>query len=204
MASIVHRLGSKGLLPSPPSFLVDNIHYETMVGSIAYGVSNDVSDQDIYGWAIPPREYLFPSQYGHVALFDTDSVPVFKNYQQHRIKEPDSGRVYDVDIYNIANYLNLCMAGNPNMVDSMFTPPRCVLHMTKAAELVRERRNLFLHKGYAIKLKGYAHSQLSKMDVKKQNVPVVHELWEFEDQHGIDHGTSMKDIEEEMKRRGLS
>ncbi len=26
------------------------------MGSVAYGVSSDTSDMDVYGWAIPPTE----------------------------------------------------------------------------------------------------------------------------------------------------
>ena len=32
----------------PPSWLPDNLCYETMMGSVAYGVSSDTSDVDVY------------------------------------------------------------------------------------------------------------------------------------------------------------
>ncbi len=33
------------------------------------------------------------------------------------------------------------------MIDSLFTPWRCVMHPTQVGEVMRENRKLFLHKG---------------------------------------------------------
>ena len=41
---------------SPPSWLVDNVMFEGLTGSVSYGVSNDTSDMDIVGFCIPPKE----------------------------------------------------------------------------------------------------------------------------------------------------
>lgn len=59
------------------------------------------------------------------------------------------------------------MDNNPNMIDSLFTPEFCVLHITKIGTMVRENRKLFLHKGSWHKFKGYAYSQLHKMTTKE-------------------------------------
>jgi hypothetical protein len=53
------------------------------------------------------------------------------------------------------------------MVDALFTPRNCVIYSTPVAEMVRDRRRIFLHKGCWHKFKGYAYSQLAKM--KSQN-----------------------------------
>jgi len=45
----------------------------------------------------------------------------------------------------------------------LFVPRRCVLHTTQIGELLRENRNLFLHKGAWHKFKGYSFNQISKM-----------------------------------------
>jgi hypothetical protein len=52
------------------------------------------------------------------------------------------------------------------MIDSLFVPERCVLSATKIANMVRENRKMFLHKGSWHKFKGYAYSQLHKIDLK--------------------------------------
>ena len=59
------------------------------------------------------------------------------------------------------------MDNNPNIIDSIYTPQECVLHMTQVGNLVREKRDIFLHKGCFVKFKGYAYSQLHKMTSKE-------------------------------------
>ncbi|GAF86624.1 unnamed protein product, partial [marine sediment metagenome] len=55
---------------------------------------------------------------------------------------------------------------NPNMIDSLYTPQRCVLHSTNIGNMVRDNRDMFLHKGCYHRFKGYAFSQIHKMDIK--------------------------------------
>lgn len=161
---VVRRLADKGII-SPPKFVPGAVQYETMMGSVAYGVSSDTSDVDIYGFCVPPKEYVFPHLAGYIPDFSTQ-VPKFHQWQQHHIKEPDRRKEYDIQIYSIIKYFRLCMDNNPNMIDSLFTPRTCVLSCSKIGELVRENRKLFLHKGSWHKFKGYAYSQMNKMRVK--------------------------------------
>jgi predicted nucleotidyltransferase len=74
---------------------------------------------------------------------------------------------YDFAIYSIIKYFQLCMNNNPNMIDSLFVPRRCILHSTQVGEHVREHRRDFLHKGAWHKFKGYAYSTVHKMNIKK-------------------------------------
>ncbi|EIJ34804.1 nucleotidyltransferase domain-containing protein [Thiothrix nivea] len=80
MGSHIQALQHKKLLPSPPAFLADAVQYEVIMGSVAYGVSNDSSDMDIYGFAIPPKTLMFPHLRGEILGFDTYSPP-FEQYQ---------------------------------------------------------------------------------------------------------------------------
>jgi len=168
MPSTIKKLTQKGLI-KPPSFLPDNTHYEVIMGSVAYGVSSDTSDMDVYGFCIPTKEIVFPHLAGEIHGFGRQKKR-FEQFQQHHIECPDElggkGRQYDVSIYNIVKYFSLCMENNPNMVDSLFVPAECVLHITQVGNMVRENRRLFLHKGCWQKFKGYAHSQLHKMESK--------------------------------------
>ena len=41
MSSHIQALHHKKLLPSPPDFLAGAVQYEVIMGSVAYGVSND-------------------------------------------------------------------------------------------------------------------------------------------------------------------
>lgn len=163
---LLHRLQKDGLI-QPPKWLPDNTHYLTVMGSTAYAVSNDMSDMDIYGFAIPPKEQVFPHLAGHIQGFGRQ-VQNFEQWQQHHIKT-DDGKEYDFAINSIVKYFQLCMDNNPNMVDSLFTPVRCVLHTTQIGEMVREKRRMFLHKGSFHKFKGYAYGQLQKVKNKQKS-----------------------------------
>lgn len=168
MPSTVKMLADRGLI-RPPDFLPDNVHYEVIMGSVAYGVSSDTSDMDVYGFCIPTKEIVFPHLAGEIFGFGRQKKR-FEQYQQHHVKFEDAmggkGREYDLSIYNIVKYFSLCMENNPNMVDSLFVPTECVLHITQVGNMVRERRKIFLHKGCWQKFKGYAYSQLHKMESK--------------------------------------
>lgn len=167
-------------LVTPPNWLPNNIMWLVMTGSVSYGVADVGSDIDIIGWCIPPIRMVFPHTAGYVAGFDTP--PSFDQYQQHHIPDQDKGRVYDITVYSLIKYVKLCMEGNPNMVDSLFVPRRCVLSATIAGEYLREHRHAFLSKQMWPKFKGYAYSQLDKMRRSK----AVGKRKASIDEHGYD------------------
>ena len=162
---LLKRLNKEKLI-NPPKFLLDNTAYLTMMGSVAYGVADIDSDVDLYGFCIPPKEHLFPHLAGEVRGFGKQVEP-FQQYQKHHINDKSTGKEYDITVYSIVKFFNLCMQCNPNMVDALFTRRNLVIHSTPLAELVRENRKLFLHKGAYKKFKSYAFSQLHKAKIKK-------------------------------------
>lgn len=168
---LLDNLEKKKLI-SPPSFVVSNCAYLTIMGSHAYGVADTsvkdkIPDYDIYGFCIPPKNYIFPQDI--IPGFGTPP-PRFDQYQQHHIVDPDGlgghGQEYDLQVFNIVKYFELCRGGNPNIIDSLFTPTTCVLHSTQVGVMVRDNRKLFLSKEIWKKFRGYAQSQLHKMDSK--------------------------------------
>jgi uncharacterized protein len=167
--STTQRLADRGLV-KPPRWLPANVQYETIMGSVAYGVSSDTSDVDVYGWAIPPKDDVFPHLRGEVPGFGRPHER-FAQFQEHHIRDPDAlaghGRTYDLTIFGIVKFFQLAMENNPNVIDSLFTPATCVLHSTRVGNLVRESRRLFLHRGAWPKFKGYAYSQLHKLSIKE-------------------------------------
>lgn len=162
MPSTIQKLVKKGLI-KPPKFLVNAVQMEVIMGSVAYGVSNDTSDVDIYGFCIPNRDVVFPHLQGQIEGFGRQ-IQRFNQYQQHHIDLPDKPVTYDLTIYSIVKYFQLVMDNNPNMIDSLFVPRRCIVYSTQVGEMVRENRKLFLHKGAWHKFKGYSYSQLSKAE----------------------------------------
>lgn len=179
---LLHRLNKLNLL-NAPKFLYDNTMYATYMGSVAYGVSNISSDVDIYGFCVPPKDSVFPHLSGEITGFGTQ-IQRFEQFQQHHIKDKSANKEYDITIFNIVKYFQLCMENNPNMIDSLFVPRTCIIHSTAISEHVRETRKLFLHKGAYHKFKGYAYSQMHKMRIKEPEVGS--KRYEMVQQYGYD------------------
>lgn len=165
---LLQELEAKNLI-HPPKWLSSNTQYLTIMGSLAYGVSSDSSDMDIYGWCIPKKELVFPHISGEIPGFGKQ-IQRFEQWQQHHIKDQSAlsgkGQEYDFSVYSIVKYFQLCMDNNPNMIDSLFVPQTAILHISQIGNMVRENRKMFLHKGSWHKFKGYAYSQLHKMKSK--------------------------------------
>ena len=159
MSSLVERFTQKGLI-RPPNWLADNVIFETIMGSQAYGVSVAGSDFDTLGICVPPKDIVFPHLAGRIEGFGRQHQK-FVCYQKHHIQVEEKS--YDLNVYNIVHYFHLCMENNPNMLTSLFTPQDCILHTTQVGTMIREKRHIFLHKGCWPRFKGYAYSQLHKI-----------------------------------------
>lgn len=180
---LIKRLEKENLI-SPPKWLANNTAYATIMGSVAYEISNDYSDIDIYGFALPKKEDLFPHLRGEILGFGTQ-IQKFEQYQQHGIINPDKkDSTYDITIFSIVKYFQLAMENNPNILDSLFVPSKCIQHITPVGQIVRDNRKLFLHKGSFPKMKGYAYSQIHKMKIK--NPQEGSKRWQDVQKHGFD------------------
>lgn len=157
---------TKRELAHPPSWLPDNTHYLTLMGSEAYAVSSNDSDIDIYGFCMPPKDLVFPHLAGDIPGFGTQKKR-FEQYQEVHIKDPNNKKEYDFSVYSIVKYFDLAMGCNPNMLDSLFVPNRCIMHRTVIADHVRDNRKLFLSKKAYHTHKGYSYSQIAKIKCKK-------------------------------------
>src|ERR1700753_3003830 len=109
MANVIDDLVQKKLI-HPPAWLSTNVHYLTMMGSVAYGVSGDTSDIDLYGWCIPTKEIIFPHLAGEIFGFGSQKKR-FNQWQEHHVKDPSAmqgkGREYDLTVYNVVDYFQL-------------------------------------------------------------------------------------------------
>lgn len=204
MVSRVKKCADRGLI-TPPKWLPDNTHYEVITGSVAYSVSGDTSDMDVVGFCIPKKECIFPHTNGFISGFGT-KPEIFEQYQQHHVIDKECGnQEYDFTIYNIVKYFDLCFENNPNMVDTLFVPQRCVLHCTPIAQLVRDNRKEFLSKLSYKKFRGYAYAQLNKIGsgantkefLKNKPDSIVKIL------DKIDDKKSLLNVKAEMVKRGL-
>lgn len=158
--SIIQKLDRQGLLNGAPACVLTP-EYEVIMGSLAYGVSGETSDMDVYSVCTPSKEEVFPHLTGMVPGFAPQPKP-FTSWQRHHIKSSDL-REYDVTSYSIVEFFRLAAENNPNIIDSLFVPQRCVSYMSDVGKVMRDNRKLFLHKGAYQKFKGYAYSQMKKI-----------------------------------------
>lgn len=121
-------------------------------GSVAHGtyIPNDdplsFDDKDLIGICIPPAEY-------YVGLEQFGSRGT-----QEIMVDP-----WDVVIYEHRKALQLLAKGNPNMLCMLWAPAAFTTRHTAAGRALLERRNLFATKAAFPAFRGYAKSQLKKM-----------------------------------------
>ena len=116
--------------------------YEYVRGSNAYGLSLPTSDIDTGG------VYLMPKK---------DYYSILNDYPE-QISDSKNDTVW----YEVGRYLELLYKSNPNMIESLYVPDRCVRYITPAFEELRKNRELFLSKELLTSLCGYAKSQIYK------------------------------------------
>ncbi len=202
--SIIEKLNKNGLLEGAPECVL-RPEYEVIGGSTSYGVTSNSSDVDVVSICLPDKFELFPHMRGQVAGF-YPSKPPFENWQRHHmVFQPGTQqeKEYDVASYSIVPFFRLAAESNPNIIDSLFVPDRCVTHKTDIGQLLRENRQKFLSLTAFPKFKGYALSQMKKIEGRNKDNPELNAVLSFEQDNGIDRKTDMLDIEAEIKLRGL-
>jgi len=145
-----------------PKFVTwDTIEYITLMGSHSYGNATPESDYDFYGFLIPPAEVLFPHLRGEIPEFGRHKEN-FLQYQIHGFEDPTWGKI-DLYLYTLPRYFQLVMEGNPNMVDSLFTPDDCVKFSTPISRIVRYNRKRFLSQKCYHTFRGMAFSHMKRI-----------------------------------------
>ena len=162
MSSYIKKLSEKKLITLPNN-IKEGLIYECIIGSMAYGVSKDNSDIDLYAVTIPPKKEVFPHLDGYIDGFGAKPKK-FEVFQKHRVI--DGKQNFDITIYSIIKYFNLILDNNPNMIDSLFVPMSCITYSNQIGEILRANKELFLHKGCYKKFIGYAFSQFRKIKNK--------------------------------------
>jgi predicted nucleotidyltransferase len=135
--------------------------YLTVMGSRAYNTNTPDSDWDFYGFCVPPVNVLFPHVAGQINGFGRN-VQNFEQMQFQHLPH-DNMKEYDITIYSIVRYFQLCMEGNPNMIDSLFTPDYCVKFNDSVGKMVRANRSLFLSQKCYHTFKGMLYSHVSRL-----------------------------------------
>jgi hypothetical protein len=116
--------------------------YKCMVGSKAYGLDNDDSDDDIRGIFLPPAKM-------HWSLFELPG----------QLEDHANGN--DEVFWEFEKYVRLSLKANPNVLEVMWTP--IVLEANDIAKELLALRSSFLSKHLYKTYSGYVLSQFRRM-----------------------------------------
>lgn len=129
------------------SYVIPRMIFETVVGSRAYGIHHKDSDYDKAGVMIPGKEYFFG----------------FLKFEQFMGFE-EKDRV----CYDIRKALRLIADCNPNMMDLLWVPDRCIQKMTPFWQQFVDQRDLFVSKRCRYTYSGYAIAQLRRIKTHRK------------------------------------
>jgi predicted nucleotidyltransferase len=118
------------------------IIYRCQVGSRAFGLAGDDSDEDIRGIYLPPARL-------HWSLF--------KLPEQLEFTEAGRDEVY----WELEKFLKLALKANPNVLETLWTP--MVMQSGEVAERLRGLRDVFLTRFLYKTYSGYVLSQFRRM-----------------------------------------
>ena len=116
--------------------------YRCQVGSKAFGLSNEDSDDDIRGVFLPTAQQ-------HWSLY---AVP-----EQIEDQTDDNDEV----LWELEKFLRLALKANPNILEVLWTP--IILQTTPIGDRLRDLRNAFLSKHLYKTYSGYVLSQFRRM-----------------------------------------
>ena len=125
-----------------------NLHDHTILlavsGSRAYGLHNEMSDVDVKGVCIPPKEYFLGSRYRFEQADKVEHFQVFTRYLNQEQKEAVAREKLEGSIYHLHKFINLATEANPNILDVLFCREEDILLQTTLGQKLRDHRDLFL------------------------------------------------------------
>jgi len=130
-----------------------NLIFLGIVGSTAYGTNldNGISDFDYSGVCIPPKEYYF----GLKSFAQAD-----KWVDENNIK-------IDKTIFSFDKIIDLLIENNPNILDLLFLPERCIKLTTPYWNKLLDIKEEFISKKCKFSFSGYSFSQISRIKTHK-------------------------------------
>ena len=148
-------------------WLKDNLVYECIVGSQAYGLATPESDVDIVGLVMPKEEHLFPQRYGYILGYG--QYPKFDSKEVKgpgkRIELTDS-KHSDVEgeWVSLVRFFELCAyKGSPNLIETLFVRRPLVTFGTDIAWKLRDNKLKFLSMRTFSAFKGYCFAQIARI-----------------------------------------
>lgn len=141
------------------NWLVPNTIYVTLHGSQAYGLNNELSDVDVKGIVVPPREvennlfHRFEQAENDKALEDSLS----------HLKNPKNPKFESV-LYSLKKFMVLAANVNPNIIELLWTDEKDHFISRSPMDELMANRNLFLSSKAKFTFAGYAYAQAKKIE----------------------------------------
>lgn len=132
--------------------------FKVKVGSKLYGLNTPSSDEDYMSIIMPsPKDVL-----GLQKLEEIDNSTKKSNIDRRNTKE-------DIDDkqYTLPRYLNLFMNGNPEKTEVLFAEQKNIIINSPEIKYLFDNRDKILSKRVLHSFSGFAHSQKSKLIVKR-------------------------------------
>lgn len=140
-------------------WLLPNTIFVTLHGSQAYGLNNELSDTDVKGIVVPPKEVennLFHR------FEQAENNPELEKSLEH-LKNPKNPKFESV-LYSLKKFMVLAANVNPNIVELLWTDPSDHFVYKSPMEKLMENRELFLSSKAKFTFSGYAFAQAAKIE----------------------------------------
>jgi len=140
-------------------WLFPNTIYVTLHGSQAYGLNNELSDTDVKGIVIPPKEVennLFHR------FEQAENNPILEE-SLSSLKNPKNPK-FESTIFSLKKFMVLAANINPNIVELLWTDPTDHFIFKSPMDVLMENRGLFLSSKAKFTFSGYAFAQAKKIE----------------------------------------
>lgn len=141
--------------------------FVTIAGSHAHGTARAGSDLDLRGVFVTPlplRLSLFErSEQYEGPLTDRLREIVLPRLGAHPTAKRLHGGAAECVLYDVAKFIGLCAAANPNALELLFADPEDWLYDTPAWRRLHDDRRMFLTRKVQQTFLGYAMSQLKRI-----------------------------------------
>jgi hypothetical protein len=139
-------------------WLLSNISYLTVTGSQSYAMNTRLSDLDMKGVCVPPkevREHLF--QKFEQAINNKDLEQRYSH-----LRNPLNPKI-ESTVYSLSKFFQLAAAVNPNIIEMLYTDEKDILEICAIGCELRDNRDIFLSSRAKFSFQGYAFSQFHKI-----------------------------------------
>jgi len=141
----------------------------TVAGSHAHGTHQPSSDLDLRGVCVAPRSLrlsLSRTFEQHTGVLPDDLVETVQATLQSR-GTPVPPESMECVIFDIAKFLKLCAAANPNTLEILFADPSDWLIASPGWRTLYDRRQVFLTKRVQKSFSGYGLAQLRRIQTHR-------------------------------------